>query len=382
MRRCCRCAATFAQPCLVLLLKHAVLALAGCIVLASSTWPHVMCQRLPCRPPCLPCPPCSVQQQHVAHMHGTADVWAAAGPLVLRAVRPHGVRPRQGCTRWCQLAWQMFLCFGQLRGSQGRGRLASGLQHGSSSQCCDQPHRLRCPPLCPACSMPLFLYNFQSKQLHVIFKAASDGEHGPTGSTVGFNSPGGGRASPRSVASLLAGMQGCVPWPPWHGYMTSRLVCPAVVLFACFRTDPPCTAPASGGWEVHDSYCRHGFNSRSVIAQLRVIVVLQTMCVQGNGSWTPRAGQMAPSARPTPARWVRFICWPAAQVCAPGHHHRQLACRAFWLSADAATVCLCLCRGTRPHEAVPEVLTAAAMQWLPTSDLTSRMALYRMHATM
>lgn len=149
MRRCCRCAATFAQPCLVLLLKHAVLALAGCIVLASSTWPHVMCQRLPCRPPCLPCPPCSVQQQHVAHMHGTADVWAAAGPLVLRAVRPHGVRPRQGCTRWCQLAWQMFLCFGQLRGSQGRGRLASGLQHGSSSQCCDQPHRLRCPPGAP-----------------------------------------------------------------------------------------------------------------------------------------------------------------------------------------------------------------------------------------
>ena len=51
-----------------------------------------------------------------------------------------------------------------------------------------------------------------------------------------------------------------------------------------------------------------GLNSSSVIPQLPFIVALQTMCVQGSGSWIPPAGQTAPSARPTPARWVRFIC--------------------------------------------------------------------------
>ena len=51
----------------------------------------------------------------------------------------------------------------------------------SSLRRCDQLTPPVLPPWCLACSMPLFLYNFQSKQLHGIFKAASDGERGQVG---------------------------------------------------------------------------------------------------------------------------------------------------------------------------------------------------------
>ncbi len=184
-------------------------------------------------------------------MHGASDVWPAAGPLVLCAGAPQLREQSCGCRcrlpvlrlhRRLQLS-AIFACVSELllsllltkvwlhpcstlacstcalgealpgqhrhclaafactgcRCSSGRSlpeRPATfqPASHSTGTALSATRRRVAIPPVsypatAPACSMPLFLWNFESKQLHGIFKAASDGEQGSVIAMVGAGRP-------------------------------------------------------------------------------------------------------------------------------------------------------------------------------------------------